>query len=66
VKYAWIGKHKTLWPVTLSCEVLGVSASGYFEHRKRQARTQPSKPGTNRRISNEALLVSAPDGTVAA
>jgi transposase InsO family protein len=57
VKYAWIGKHQTLWPLTLSCEVLGVSASGYFEHRKRQARAQPSKPGTNRRISNEALLV---------
>ena len=57
MKYAWIGKHKTLWPVTLSCEVLGVSASGYFEHRRRQARTQPSKPGGNKRISNEALLV---------
>lgn len=57
MKYAWIGKHKTRWPVTLSCEVLGVSASGYFEHRRRQARTQPSKPGTNKRISNEALLV---------
>jgi hypothetical protein len=44
--------------VTLSCEVLGVCASGYFEHRRRQARTQPSKPGANnKRISNEALLV---------
>jgi putative transposase len=57
VKYAWIGKHKTLWPVSFSCEVLGVSASGYFEYRKRQARTQSSKPGSNRLISNEALLV---------
>lgn len=32
MKYAWIAKHKTRWPVTLSCEVLEVSASGYFEH----------------------------------
>lgn len=30
MKYAWIDKHKSLWPVTLSCEALGVSASGYF------------------------------------
>lgn len=32
MKYAWIAKHKTRWPVTLSCEVLEVSASAYFEH----------------------------------
>src|SRR5450830_1089351 len=29
VKYAWIAMHKKLWPVTLTCEVLEVSASGY-------------------------------------
>src|SRR5882724_4848542 len=28
VKYAWIAKNKTAWPITLTCEALGVSASG--------------------------------------
>lgn len=55
MKYAWIGRHEKRWPVTLQCEVLNVSASGYFEHRDRNDPTQPAKPGE--RISNEALLV---------
>ena len=57
MKYAWIAKHKAVWPVTLACEVLGVSDSGYFEHWKRKDADKPSKPGANKRISNEALLV---------
>jgi transposase InsO family protein len=57
VKYAWIAKHKACWPVTLTCEVLGVSASGYFEHWRRKDADKPSRPGANKRISNEALLV---------
>jgi len=57
VKYAWIAKHKACWPVTLTCEVLGVSASGYFEHWRRKDAGKPSRPGANKRISNEALLV---------
>lgn len=57
MKYAWIAKHKACWPVTLSCEVLGVSASGYFEHWRRKDGDKPSRPGANKRISNEALLV---------
>jgi putative transposase len=54
VKYAWIARYKTTWPVTLTCEVLEVSTSGYFEHQRRLAEARPSKPG--RRISDEALL----------
>jgi hypothetical protein len=27
VRYAWIAKHKAHWPITLTCEVLGVSPS---------------------------------------
>jgi len=54
VKYAWIARNKTAWPVTLTCEVLEVSTSGYFEHQRRQAQGAPSKPGG--RISDEALL----------
>lgn len=57
MKYAWIARHKAQWPVTLACEVLGVSASGYFEHWRRKDAAKPSGPGANKRISDEALLV---------
>ena len=60
MKYAWLAKHKALWPITLVCEVLGVSASGYFEHFKRKDTSKPSRPsrpGANKRVSDEALLV---------
>ena len=46
---------KACWPVSLSCEVLGVSVSGYFEHQRRQQQRQPSQPGSGR-LSDEALL----------
>ena len=55
MKYAWIAANKAAWPISLTCEVLGVSASGYFEHRRRRDAAQPSKPGGGR-ISSEALL----------
>ena len=44
--------------MTLACEVLGVSASGYFEHWRRKDESRPSRPGTRKRISNEALLAN--------
>ncbi len=53
VKYAWIVRHKASWPVTLRCEVLEVSTSGYFELQRRRAQAAPSKPGG--RVSNENL-----------
>jgi len=53
VKYAWIEKNRGRWPVSLSCRVLGVSASGYHEHNKH---TQAAKV-PRRSISNDALLV---------
>ena len=55
MKYAWIGKNKATWPITLACEVLGVSASGYFDHQRRRGQASPSRPGGTR-VSNEALL----------
>jgi transposase InsO family protein len=55
VKYAWIDKLKTVWPVTLMCQVLGVSVSGFFEHRQRSSKAAPPEPGP-RRVSNEALV----------
>ena len=33
VKYTWIERHRRQCPVTLQCEVLGVSARGYFERQ---------------------------------
>lgn len=57
MKYAWIASRKSHWPITLACEVLGVSASGYFEHWRRKNVDQPSKPGANQRISDDAMLV---------
>ena len=43
--------------MTLACEVLGVSASGYFEHWRRKDANTPSRPGVTMRINDEALLV---------
>lgn len=57
MRYAWIAQHKAHWPITLACEVLGVSPSGYFEHWRRKDTNKPSKPEVSKRISDEALLV---------
>lgn len=46
MKYAGIAKHKALWPVSVACDVLGVSASGYFERWRRKVGDKPSKLGT--------------------
>ena len=54
MKYAWIGRHQKQWPITLQCEVLNVSTSGYFEHQRRKDAGQPAKLGN--RLSDEALL----------
>ena len=55
MKYAWIGRHKKHWPITLQCEVLNVSVSGYFEHHRRKDSAPPANTG--KRTSDEALLV---------
>lgn len=52
MKYAWIERHRWYWPVSVQCEVLGVSPSGYHEHFRRRA-----SPERRKRISNDALLV---------
>ena len=54
MKYAWIGRHQKQWPITLQCDVLNVSTSGYFEHQRRKASGQPAQLGN--RLSDEALL----------
>ena len=55
MKYAWINKLKAEWPVTLMCQVLGVSVSGFFEHRQRSGKAPPARPAPSR-VSNEALV----------
>ncbi len=55
MKYAWIERHKKLWPITLQCEVLNVSTSGYFERQRRKLTDRPSAP--SKRLSDAALLV---------
>ena len=54
MRYAWIAGHQRQWPVGLQCGGLGVSASGYFEHRASRISKWPSRPG--RRLSDEAVL----------
>jgi hypothetical protein len=52
VKYAFIQRHKRVWPIRVQCRVLGVSVSGYHQHRaQRRERAQ------RRHRSEEALLV---------
>jgi len=56
VKYAWIARNKTQWPIGLACEVLGVSTSGYFQHQRKKVLEQPKKVMQPENLSNEALL----------
>ena len=44
------------WPISVSCGVLEVSVSGYFERARRKAAVQPRKTGAGARLSDEAVL----------
>ena len=52
MKYAFIERHRHLWPICVQCRVLGVSVSGY--HQRLQRRRQIAE---RRHLSDEALLV---------
>lgn len=54
MKCAFIERHRHRWPISLACEVLGVSPSGYHERKAREI-DNTSRPRRN--ISNDALLV---------
>ncbi|OZB35167.1 MAG: hypothetical protein B7X44_10690, partial [Halothiobacillus sp. 15-55-196] len=43
VKYAFIQRHCTVWPISVQCRVLNVSVSGYHGHLARQASTAPRR-----------------------
>lgn len=52
MKYAFIERHRRVWPIAVQCRVLQVSAAGYHEHFVRRA------SGDQRRhLSDDALLV---------
>ena len=36
MKYAFIQRHKRVWPICVQCRVLLVSVSGYHEHLARR------------------------------
>ena len=52
MRYAFIERHRQVWPITVQCRVLNVSVSGYHEHVGRRTSTAP-----RRHHSDEALLV---------
>ena len=52
MRYAFIARHRRVWPITVQCRVLEVSVSGYHEHVARRSSTRPC-----RHLSDAALLV---------
>jgi len=54
VKYAWIKKHKRLFPTVVMCRVLKVSTSGYYDSIKRSSCTGQVR----RRTIAQAVAVS--------
>lgn len=52
MKYAFIQRHKRVWPISVQCRVLGVSVAGYHEHFVRKA-----SAAQRRHLSSDALLV---------
>ena len=51
MKYAFIEQHRRTWPISVQCRVLGVSISGFHQHRVRHG-----KIAGRRHLSDEALL----------
>jgi transposase InsO family protein len=52
VKYAFIQRHKRIWPIRVQCHVLGASVSGYHQHLSRLRHI-----AQRRHLSDAALLV---------
>jgi putative transposase len=52
VKYAFIERHRRIWPICVQCRVLKVSVSGFHQHLARRREI-----AQRRHLSNEALLV---------
>jgi hypothetical protein len=52
MKYAFIERHRRVWPISVQCRVLEVSIAGYHEHF-----TRLSSAAQRRHLSDDALLV---------
>ncbi len=52
MKYAFIQRHRRVWPISVQCRVLEVSVAGYHAHVVRAAST-----AQQRHLSDDALLV---------
>ena len=52
MRYAFIQRHRRVWPISVQCRVLGVSVSGYHEHFVRRV-----SDARRRHLSDDALLV---------
>ena len=52
MKYAFIGRYRRVWPVSVQCRRLGVSAASYHAHLARRA-----SDAQRQHLSDEALLV---------
>jgi transposase InsO family protein len=52
MKYAFIQRHKLVWPICVQCRVLLVSVSGYHQHLARRKQI-----AQHRHLSDESLLV---------
>ena len=51
MKYAFIERHRHFWPICVQCRVLGVSVSGFHQHRARRREI-----ASRRHLSDSALL----------
>ena len=54
MKYAWIKKHRRLFPTAIMCMVLQVSTSGYYDSIK----CQPSDQHIRRKSISQAIAKS--------
>ena len=52
MRYAFIERHKRVWPISVQCRVLQVSVSGYHQHVRRR-----KQMAQRRHLSDAALLV---------
>jgi transposase InsO family protein len=52
VKYAFVERHRRIWPICVQCRVLKVSVSGFHQHLARRREI-----AQRRHLSNQALLV---------
>ena len=52
MRYAFVERHKRVWPIRVQCRVLGVSVSGYHQHVRRRKQI-----AQRRHLSDAALLV---------